>query len=96
MIEIQEKAVFTVTNPEQNPFRLFLKGRNAWAMRQLKRAGPDGCTPICNPAPRWAAYVHNLRCLGVLIETVMEMHGKPYPGHHARYVLQSRVTGGAA
>lgn len=96
MTEIQAKAVFTVTNPEQKPFTLHLKGRNLWAMQQLARAGRKGCTPIDNPAPRWSAYVFNLRKFGVDIETLYEIHGGNYPGIHARYVLRAQVEGGAA
>ncbi|UWQ14195.1 hypothetical protein K3556_15000 [Aliiroseovarius sp. M344] len=79
------------------PYRLALKGRNAWAMLQLVHAGKRGCTPINNPAPRWSAYVHNARKFGVNIETIHEKHGGAFPGTHARYVLHDdvRVIGGA-
>jgi len=53
-----------------------------------------------NPAPRWSAYVHNLRESGVEIETVTEPHGGDFAGHHGRYVLRCGVSpdwkGGAA
>jgi hypothetical protein len=59
-----------------------------------------GCTPITEPAPRWAAYVHKLRELGVPVETVTEPHAGAFPGHHARYVLRGNAApdwiGGAA
>ncbi len=90
----QDEAVFTVTNPEQRAFTLHLKGRNCWAMKELLRAGSDGCTPINNPAPRWSAYIHNLRKFGVAIETITERHDGGYPGNHARYILQAQVEGG--
>ena len=97
MIEnTSNKAVFTVTTPQGETFNLTLAGRNRWAMEQLMRAGRKGCTPIKNPAMRWAAYVHNLRKFGVPIETVTEKHAGPYPGTHARYVLLAQVEGGAA
>ena len=67
-------------------------GRDAWALNQLLDAGERGCTPIDNPAPRWSGYVHNLRKLGVDVETIHEPHKGPFPGTHARYVLRSRVT----
>ena len=68
-------------------------GRDAWALRQLIEAGPRGCTPIDNPAPRWSGYVHKLRHdHGIQIETIWERHGGPYPGRHARYVLRSKVS----
>lgn len=56
-------------------------------------AGAVGCTPINDPAPRWSAYVHDLRQLGVIIETVTEPHRGQFPGHHARYVLRCYVRG---
>ena len=68
-----------------------LKGRDAWALLELKLAGKRGCTPIDNPGPRWSAYVFNLRGMGLEIETLNERHGGEYPGTHARYVLRSQV-----
>ena len=88
------KMVFTVTNPGQQPFALTLAGRNLWALEQLMRAGRMGCTPINSPAPRWAAYVHNLRRFGVQVETIAETHGGKFAGSHARYVLTASVTPG--
>lgn len=66
-------------------------GRDAWALLELHRAGEMGCTPLDNPGPRWSAYVFNLRQLGVSIATVNESHKGPFPGTHARYVLQSPI-----
>ena len=68
------------------------KGRDAWALLELEREGERGCTPITTPGPRWSAYVHRLRHLGVVIETVHEHHGGPFPGTHGRYVLHSRIA----
>jgi hypothetical protein len=68
------------------------EGRMAWAMGQLISAGASGCTPITHPGPRWSDYVFKLRREGVSIETVHETHGGAYAGHHARYVLRTRVT----
>lgn len=68
-----------------------ITGRDEWALKQLLRAGTQGCTPIDNPAPRWSGYVHNLRNMGIDIETVTEPHGGDFPGHHARYVLRSII-----
>jgi hypothetical protein len=58
----------------------------------LIAAGERGCTPIDTPGPRWSGYVHDLRKLGMAIETVHETHAGPFPGTHARYVLRSRIT----
>lgn len=79
--------------------RHIVTGRDAWALLELHKAGDKGCTPIDNPSPRWSAYVFNLRQLGVSIATVNESHKGPFPGTHARYVLQTpirllSVTGG--
>ena len=71
---------------------VLVKGRTAWALMQLMQAGPSGCTPITNPAPRWSAYVFNLRQEGIQVETIHEPHSGPFSGHHARYVLRSVVT----
>jgi hypothetical protein len=71
---------------------LILSGREAWALRELARAGNDGTTPITTPGPRWSSYVHKLRRkYGFDIETIREPHGGKFPGHHARYVLRTVV-----
>lgn len=86
-----------IVSPEHGePFTIHLKGRDAWALDRLREAGPKGCTPITEPAPRWSAYVYNLRGLGVPIETVTEPHGGNFAGHHARYVLRAVVQNGGA
>lgn len=79
------------------PFTLYAKGREAWALDRLRLAGPKGCTPIEQPAPRWSAYVHTLRGRGVPIDTLFEPHGGEFSGTHGRYVLRATVhKGGAA
>lgn len=82
---------FTVNNRDGNVFSIVVKGRNRWTLESLWRAGMKGCTPIDNPAPRWSGYVHDLRKLGVQIETITEDHAGPFAGTHARYVLRSLV-----
>lgn len=69
-----------------------LGGRVRWCLERLMRAETKGCTPIDDPAPRWSAYVHQLREDGFDIETITEPHGGDFPGHHARYVLRNKVT----
>lgn len=77
---------------DNGEIRIYVEGRNAWALDNLIRAGNAGCTPIDNPAPRWSAYVFKLRHEYRLhIETIDEPHGGPYAGTHARYVLRSVV-----
>lgn len=70
---------------------IVINGRDAWALCELVKAGPHGCTPITTPAPRWSGYVHKLRKQGIQIETIGEPHGGPFAGRHARYVLRSIV-----
>lgn len=67
-------------------------GRDAWALRVLIEAGKRGFSSIDKPAPRTAHYIFKLRKFGFAIETITEMHGGAYPGHHARYVLHSNVA----
>lgn len=90
--ESWEAVQFTAHNPDAAPFTFTVKGRDRWALERLMQAGAKGCTPIDQPGPRWSAYVHALRGLGLLIETVHEKHGGPFRGNHARYVLRSIVT----
>lgn len=69
-----------------------LNGRDVWALLELVDAGPNGCTPIDHPGPRWSGYAYNLRKVhGFAIETRYESHKAPFPGAHARYVLNSAV-----
>lgn len=82
---------YRITPPVGEPFSIIVKGRDQWALEQLRAASDKGCTPIDNPAPRWSAYVFNLRGHGVEIETVREPHGGAFAGHHGRYVLRCGV-----
>ena len=89
-------GAYHVTPSAGEPFTLYAKGRDAWALERLIKAGPKGCTPICEPAPRWSAYIFNLRALGLEIETITEKHGGEYAGNHGRYVLRADVRKGGA
>jgi hypothetical protein len=71
---------------------IVVRGRDAWALLELKATNDNGCTPIDHPGPRWSGYVHKLRKAGLVIETIREAHGGPFSGQHARYVLRSLVT----
>jgi hypothetical protein len=92
-------TLYSVKISDGGTFAILVSGRVRWALDQLRKAGKVGCTPIYNPAPRWSAYIFDLRGMGVEIETITEAHEGDFPGHHARYVLRSGVsfgrTGGA-
>lgn len=89
-------ASYSVQNDRELPFDIRVKGRVRWALDRLLAAGRMGCTPITEPAPRWSAYVFELRSLGVHIETIHEKHAGDFPGTHARYVLRAKVREGGA
>jgi hypothetical protein len=69
-----------------------VRGREAWALLELKDANDNGCTPIDHPGPRWSGYVHKRRKPGIVIETIRETHDGLFAGQHARYVLRSLIT----
>jgi hypothetical protein len=76
--------------PDGKPFTV--TGRDAWALAELLKSGQAGCTPIENPAPRWSAYIFNLRRNHrLIIETRHEPHKGQFAGTHGRYVLLSKV-----
>lgn len=85
-------ALFTITHANGKTEAVAVSGRDRWALEALAAAGELGCTPIEKPGPRWSGYVHNLRKLGVPIETVTEPHDGPFAGTHARYILRASVA----
>lgn len=85
-------TLYCVTATGGDTFTICVKGRVRWALNRLREAGANGCTPIAEPAPRWSAYVFDLRDMGVEIETIHEAHGGDFAGHHGRYVLRATVT----
>lgn len=87
-------TTYRVTPGEGGPFDIVVSGRARWALEELRKAGAKGCVPIKNPAPRWSAYVYDLREMGVDIQTITEPHEGPFPGHHGRYVLRVDVRKG--
>jgi hypothetical protein len=90
---VYTKAQFEIHNPDGSTAQISLQGRLRWALENLIRAGETGITPIDAPAPRWSAYVHQLRHeSGVAIETAREPHGGLFPGRHARYRLACRAA----
>jgi hypothetical protein len=68
-----------------------LTGRVEDTLCKLIEAGPEGLTTIEYPAPRTSDYVFKLRKRGFVIETLTESHDGPFPGHHGRYILRSKV-----
>ncbi|MCY1127695.1 hypothetical protein OU426_12595 [Frigidibacter sp. RF13] len=87
------KARFTVHESDGSTRTIVVQGRDRWALECLIAAGQTGCTPIDHPGPRWSAYTFDLRHEhGLDIETLTEEHDGPFPGHHARYVLQVHVS----
>ncbi|WP_458790899.1 winged helix domain-containing protein [Yoonia sp. MH D7] len=83
---------YTVKTTGGDIFRVVVSGRVRWALDQLCRVGLAGCTPIDNPAPRWSAYIFDLRGMGIEIETIHEPHEGEFAGTHGRYVLRSTLT----
>lgn len=86
---MSEITALTVRTPQGTTHRF--KGRDAWTLGQLIQAGDIGVTPLERPAPRWSAYVHDLRNAGISIETIDEYHAGPFAGRHGRYRLLSKV-----
>jgi hypothetical protein len=85
-------ALFKFTDTTGAVQTVAVGGRPEWALRILMATGCKGCTPIeCPGGLRWAAYVHDLRAMGLNIQTIHERHGPPFPGRHARYVLTTAV-----
>ncbi|QJF51978.1 winged helix domain-containing protein [Roseobacter ponti] len=79
--------IHVTLNLGEQPRSFNLNGRLGWAFFELHKAGKRGVTPIERPAPRWSGYVHDLRGMGIAIDTEMVPHGGTYSGHHARYRL---------
>lgn len=67
-------------------------GREAETLVALVQAGPRGITSLeafrAGWAVRLAAYVHDLRLMGVAIRTAREAHPG---GSHARYSLEASI-----
>jgi hypothetical protein len=76
----------------ERPRSFCLSGRIGQTLNHIHRAGRTGITSHEWPAMRLSAYVHSLRKMGFKIATERELHGGDYPGHHARYRLESVVT----
>ena len=66
-------------------------GRPAWAIENLMSNGPKGFRTIDCSATQLPFYIFELRRAGIVIKTIMEKHGGPFAGRHARYVLESKL-----
>jgi len=85
------KTTCTIKNLNDEPFWIYVGGRELWALIKLKAVGATGCTAAQVGAARLAAYIFKLRKRGVWIETICEANRGEFPGSHARYVLRSVV-----
>ena len=49
------QQVIAIVNPGTDAeHRALVKGRDAWALKELVMAGDKGCTPLDTPGPRWS------------------------------------------
>ena len=70
----------------------YLRGRKAWALRMLYKAGIVGVLPTDFPAPRWSNYIFDLRQMGFTIQTVRESQWGFYTSStRTRYKLWTDV-----
>jgi hypothetical protein len=83
---------YRVTPSAGKTFTIAVSSRTRWALDRLRASGERGCTPITQRAPRWSAYVQELRALDIEIETVREPHEGDFPGWHGRYMLRCHVA----
>ena len=82
------KERFETIDPDGTNRVIELRGRDAWALKELIQAGSNGCNPMAHPGPRWSAYVHRLRHhFDLHIETIYEAHGGEFAGVHGVYFL---------
>ncbi|WAX93630.1 hypothetical protein N7E70_018310 [Aminobacter sp. NyZ550] len=72
---------------------IVVSGRAGWALNELVKAGPAGCSAADFTAGlRLAHFVYLLRHeYELVIETEHEAHGGQFPGSHAVYRLKSPV-----
>lgn len=89
-------------NDDPSGLPITFRGREAWACRELIRAGDAGVSSLHHIGPRLAHYCMKIRRAGILIETVKQPHGGPYVGWHGVYKLRTKLdviednTGAAA
>ena len=83
----QQNSPITLVRFRMDGREITARGRVAWLLAELVKAGSEGITTLQNPAPRVSDYIFKARKLGVSIETLHEGHGGAYSGHHGRYRL---------
>ncbi len=93
-IRVRDVRRFTFHSHSDGTVRTIALGptRLRAALIALLRGGQDGVSFYDDPAPRWASHIHRLRRRGLLIRTWREPHGGNFPGHHARYFLETDVV----
>ena len=89
------RRYFIFASVNDGPFEIQISGRNADTLERLIIVDQRGISSTeLNPGNRLAAYICELRKLGLNIDTWMEPNVGQYAGRHARYVLQSIVMRG--
>lgn len=76
-------------NPVGNPIKFI--GREAWACRELIKAGERGISSLHHIGPRLAHYVMKCWRAGLTVEMVKTAHAGPFAGWHGLYVLRSKL-----
>ena len=84
---------YRVTHPDGSTSEHTIRNaRCRWVLDELIGAGSKGITHFQHPDPNWTAYIHKLRMqYGIEIETAIELHIGRFAGHHARYIIGSRI-----
>lgn len=81
-------TAYTVKTTSGDIFRVVVSNRVRRALDPLRTAS---CTPIDNSAPRWSAYIFDLRGMGIEAETIHQPDEGELSGSHGCCVLRSTV-----
>lgn len=82
---------FDVRLNDGREIEIFASGRNRFGLEQLIKAGGTGITADQFAGVRVAAFVFNLRDMGIEIKSITEQHGGIFAGTHSRYHLDCFV-----
>ncbi|MGK6313701.1 winged helix domain-containing protein [Neorhizobium sp. DT-125] len=66
-------------------------GREAWACRELIKAGERGVSSLHHIGPRLAHYCMKIRRAGLTVEMVKTPHAGSFAGWHGVYFLRSKL-----